>query len=228
MARSRGLHTNIANIHGNMLENALYRIKTQVGISEQGYSHSEESPVFGTGQGSKSSPPTWNINGSFYFEVFDKHCHGAHYEDLESLLQLRIGMVGFVDDNSVQVTCHPSQRASIITNATEDAQLWSNILWASGGILEHSKCSYHYLRTDFDPNRAPVLRGGEHGDPIIIKAANGTTTILQQLLVYTPYKTLGTFQCPGPAHRRQTESLIQKAQILTRTLATSSCRGSAA
>ena len=84
-----------------MLENAVYRIKTQVGLSKHGYSHSEESLVFGPGQGSKSSPPTWNINGSLYFDVYDKHCHGANYVDLESLLQLRIGMAGFVDDNSV-------------------------------------------------------------------------------------------------------------------------------
>ena len=69
MARSRGLHTNIAKIHGSMLEHAVYRIKTQLGISDQGYSHSAASPVYGTGQGSKSSPPTWNINGSLYFDV---------------------------------------------------------------------------------------------------------------------------------------------------------------
>ena len=228
MARSRGLHTNIAKIHGSMLEHAVYRIKTQLGISDQGYSHSAASPVYGTGQGSKSSPPTWNINGSLYFDVYDKYCHGANYVDLESILQLRIGMAGFVDDNSVQVTCHPAHRASIIRKATEDAQLWSDILWASGGVLEHAKCSYHYLRTDFDMNGAPILRSGTHGDPIIIRDASGNPTALTQLSVYTPYKTLGTFQCPGSAQRQQMDTLVQKAQLLVRTLATSACRGQAA
>ena len=228
MARSRGLHSNIAKIHGHMLEHAVYRIKTQLGISAQGYSHTTDSPVYGTGQGSRSSPPTWNINGSLYFDVFDKHCHGAEYVDMESLLQLRLGMAGYVDDNSVQVTSHPAQRDSLIFRATADAQLWSDILWASGGVLEHDKCSYHYLRTDFDRNGAPILRAGKHGDPIIIKDSNGRETRLTQLSVYTPYKTLGTYQCPGSAQRQQTEELVKKAQSLIRTLATSSCQGQAA
>ena len=137
-------------------------------------------------------------------------------------------MAGFVDDNSVQVTCHPAHRASIIRKATEDAQLWSDILWASGGVLEHAKCSYHYLRTDFDMNGAPILRSGTHGDPIIIRDASGNPTALTQLSVYTPYKTLGTFQCPGSAQRQQMDTLVQKAQLLVRTLATSACRGQAA
>ena len=177
----------------------------------------------GLAKGSKSSPPTWNINGSLYFDVYDKYCHGANYVDLESLLQLRIGMAGFVDDNSVQVTCHPIHCALIITRATEDAQLWSDVLLASGGVLEHTKCSYHNLRTDFDPNGAPILRPGKHGDPIIISDASGRQTALTQLSVYTPYKTLGTLQCPGSAQRQQMEVLIQKAQTLVRTLATCSC-----
>ena len=110
MARSRGLHSNIAQIHGSMLlEQAVYRIKTQLVVSDRGYCHSKESPVFGTGQGSKSSPPTWNINGSLYFDVYDKHCHGAEHVNLDSLLRVRIGMAGYVDDNSVQVSGHPSQ-----------------------------------------------------------------------------------------------------------------------
>jgi hypothetical protein len=56
VARSYGLHRNIAQMQGNMLLNAVYCIKTQLGISDASYSHSDEFPVFGTGQGSSSSP----------------------------------------------------------------------------------------------------------------------------------------------------------------------------
>ena len=82
-------------------------------------------------------------------------------------------MAGYIDDNCAQVYSHPSERESIIKRATHDAQLWNDILWASGGILEHDKCSYHFMVTDFDRNGDPVLRSGQHGDPIQIRDAFG-------------------------------------------------------
>lgn len=38
-----GLHKNIAHLHGDMLEHAVYRIKTQLGLSTGTYSHSHRS-----------------------------------------------------------------------------------------------------------------------------------------------------------------------------------------
>ena len=214
IARSRGLHRNIANIHGSMLERAVYKIKTHLGISKSSYSHSHDSPVFGTGQGSCSSPLIWSLNGSLYFDIYDDHCNGAYYADLDGHTTLSIGMAGYVDDNSVQVNCHPSHRSLLIGRAKHDAQLWSDILWSSGGVLEHDKCSYHYLRTDFDPQGAPVFRSGAHGDPITITDAHNKTTTLTQMSVYSPYKTLGTLLCPGSRQHKQTQVLTERSKSL--------------
>ena len=57
---------------------------------------------------------------------------------------------------------------------------------------------------------------------------SGKATTLTQLSVYTPYKTLGTFQCPGSKQRAQAEALVKKSRNLIRTLATSTCRGHSA
>jgi hypothetical protein len=72
VSRSFGLHHNISTIQGHMLQQAVYRIKTQLGISKGSYSHSDESPVFGTGQGSKSSTHIWNFNSSILFDTYDR------------------------------------------------------------------------------------------------------------------------------------------------------------
>ena len=45
----------MATIIGKFLEGEIYAIKTAVDILEQKYSHSKESAVFGTGQGSVQS-----------------------------------------------------------------------------------------------------------------------------------------------------------------------------
>jgi hypothetical protein len=228
IARSMGLHKNIATLHGNMLQHATYRIKTQLGVSSASYCHCCSCPIFGTGQGSCSSPSIWCLNCSLYFSAYDAQCKGASFSDPLGDIVLTMGMAGYVDDNSVQVNCHPSQRHSLISKATHDAQLWSDILWSSGGILEHAKCSYHYLITDFDRQGAPILRPGCHSEPIKIRDAFGNSTTLKQLSVYTPYKTLGTLQCPGSKQAGQAEALVQRSQKLVRTLATSTCQGQSA
>jgi hypothetical protein len=109
VARSYGLHRNIAQMQGNMLLNAVYCIKTQLGISDASYSHSDESPVFGTGQGSSSSPFIWTLLCSAGFDIFDDHCYGAMYTSPGSTKALKLSITGFVDDNNAQTTGRPEE-----------------------------------------------------------------------------------------------------------------------
>jgi hypothetical protein len=131
IARSMGLHKNIAEIHGSMLEKAVYRIKTQLGISRGSYSHSVEWPVFGTGQGSCASPLFWLLNCSAYLSIYQSRCFGAKYSNMDGMLETKVGMTSFVDDNN----CRPMQETSLCARAEHDAQLWNDILCGSGGAL---------------------------------------------------------------------------------------------
>ena len=228
IARSMGLHTNIAQIHGDMLENAVYRIKTQLGISKGHYSHTTDSPVFGSGQGSCASPPFWLLNCSVYFDLYDSECYGATYYDMNGDRQLKMGMGGYVDDNGLNVNSRPSDEVTLVGRATHDAQLWSDILWASGGALEHPKCSYHYLQTEFTDTGRPFFRGGQFGSPIVIKDSSDNKTTLTHLSAYTPFKTLGTYQAATHCQKTQFEVLKKKATNLSRILALSYCSANAA
>jgi hypothetical protein len=214
--RSMGrLHKNIAQIHGDMLEQAVYHIKTQLGISNGSYSHSDVHPVYGTGQGSCASPPFWLLNCSKYFDLYDILCCGAKYIDMAAERLLKMGLDGYVDDNGCNVNSLPFDKESLVERARHDAQLWSNILWSSSGALEHSKCSYCYLQTEFTTTGCPYFRGGKFGAPIQIKDAKGTLTPLDQLSAYVPFKTLGTYQAATHCQTMQFTVLQQKARALT-------------
>ena len=143
LMRAYGLHRNIATLHGDMLQQAVYRIKTKLGISTTSYSHCDEFPIVGTGQGSSSSPTIWTLNASTYFDIFDEHCYGATYANPCGTRLLKLGLTGFVDDNTSQTTGHPNEpEQQLIQCCSHDAQLWHDILWASGGALEVPKCHY--------------------------------------------------------------------------------------
>jgi hypothetical protein len=190
VARSYGLHRNIAQLHGNMLLHAVYRIKIQLCISDDYYSHSDEFQVFGTGQGSSSSPSIWTLYCSKGFDIYDAYCHGAHYTTPDCNKNLKLGMTGFVDDNNAQTTGHPAEtEEALAQRCTHDAQLWHDILWATGGALETSKCSYQSMCFDFSGSGTPFLRHGTHG-PLL---SSKTQTVLISLYTKSQSPTLTKF-----------------------------------
>jgi exonuclease III len=222
ISRSYGLHRNIAHLQGSMLNNAVYRIKTQLGISDDSYSHSDEHPVFGTGQGSSSSPSIWTLVCSSGFDIYDTHCYGATYTSPDRTKLLKLGMTGFVDDNNAQTTGRPDEsEKALALRCTHDAQLWHDILWATGGALETTKCSYQSMRFDFSGTGTPYLRHGKHGPPIVIQDAQGEDITITQLPVTQAYKILGTYQAAVASQRQQHTVLLQKATDHCRTLALS-------
>ena len=134
----------------------------------------------------------------------------------------------YVDDAGCNTNSRPETEQTLVSWATHNAQLWNDILWSSGGALEHSKCSYHYLKTDFTDTGRPFFRGGQFGGPIIIRDATGNTTLLTQLSAYMPSKTLGTYQAATHCQRTQYDVLKKKASNLTRILSLRHCTAHAA
>jgi hypothetical protein len=74
-------------------------------------------------------------------------------------------MIGFVDDSTGQVNdflSHEQPTPEALARLMKiDAQIWSDLLWISGGLLELPKCSYHQIHFDFLPSGQPVMRAGQ-------------------------------------------------------------------
>src|SRR4051812_41155322 len=70
IVQQASLDPKIANLHGSVLLQAHYHLKTDKGISDGSYNHSDPNPVFGTGQGATHSPIMWAIISSVLFHIF--------------------------------------------------------------------------------------------------------------------------------------------------------------
>jgi hypothetical protein len=71
-------------------------------------------------------------------------------------------MAGFVDDSNGQTNQFERDEIErtwkvILQYAQDNAQLWSDLMHASGGALELPKCSFHLLRWSFSISGAAVL-----------------------------------------------------------------------
>ena len=128
--------------------------------------------------------------------------------------------MGFVDDTN----CHTNDflnddqhdLEALLYAAKADAQLWADLLWTSGGYLELSKCSYHFIHFSFTSEGAPVLvyQDSEELQLTIEDTKTKKETPIRNLSPYTPYKTLGHFKSPGGAPTRQKQELLNKCNRL--------------
>lgn len=223
ISRSYGLPKDIAQIHGDMLQKAVYRLKTKLGISEGHYSHSATSPVFGTGQGSTASPMIWGLIVSTLFDIFDKSGHGAKFSMSDASNTLRLGMTGFFDDNTLQILQRAKESlADMCKRCEHDAQIWHNLLWASGGDLEISKCLYQFLTFDFKPDGTPTVRKGNHGARIQIQNSEKQPMTIRQIPADEEYKLLGTYQAANHQQEQQFQTLLKKSHQHAKTISLSS------
>eukprot|EP00957_Ditylum_brightwellii_P077964 5926326-Ditylum_brightwellii.AAC.1 len=119
-----------------------------LGVSDSFYSHKEIFPIYGTGQGSIKSPTIWLIISSTLFDVHQDLCHSATFTDPFKKIVVHITMVGFVDDTTGQANNFYYNNVNpekLIDQIQHDAQLWLDLLWISGSLLELDKCSYHCI-----------------------------------------------------------------------------------
>ena len=161
-SRKFGVAASVAKATAETLRTAEYRVRTELGISERGYQHTPDLPIYGTGQGSTFSGQTWNFLSSTLIDCYDTAATPAKYSNPTQSVEVTIGIAGFVDDCNGQTNQFDKDGSTatvteVISQAQQNAQLWTNLLSASGGALEISKCSCHILQHKFSIQGAPFL-----------------------------------------------------------------------
>ena len=162
VSRKYGVSKAVTQANASTLQNAEYRVRTELGLAPTGYSHNDEHPIFGTGQGSANSPAIWCFLSSSLFDGYDKVASPAQYSTPDASISTTLGMIGFVDDcngqtNQFQSDGSISTVQQLVTQTQRNAQVWNDLLYSSGGSLEISKCSCHILQWQFTLQGAPIL-----------------------------------------------------------------------
>jgi hypothetical protein len=226
LSRSRGIQKNVCLIHARTLQEACYLLKTQLGVSDEFYSHCRAFPIYGTGQGSGNSPMIWCFISSMLFTIHQEKAIGASYISPDKSLSVRLFMAGFVDDTYGSVNdfsrTPPPSPTELVSMAQHDSQLWSDLLHHSGGALELTKSKYHTVSYLFTPSGAPVLQGGQVGPNLCVTSGDASTTMkFQHLSTYTTHKTLGCYKEPSGNQQAAAKHLLVNSNRRARQLATS-------
>jgi hypothetical protein len=222
VSRRFGVPPLVAQSNAKTLLHARYHVRTELGLSESSYSHSPNMPIYGTGQGSGNSPMIWCFLSSLLYDCYEKQAHHATYCNPDWKNNCRVSMVGFVDDSNGQVNSfyEDDTKANLqhmVHKAKENATIWSQLLQATGGALELSKCSYHVLYWKFSAQGAPVLCNLKSEIPAleVFDPITKTTKTLEYLPPTIAHKALGHYKEPFGLQKEQYRQLKLKSDRIT-------------
>ena len=125
-----------------------YAIKHAYGVSEDEYQGTIFEPLFGTGQGSGSSPAIWLGLVVILLNAFDcmaaeEKITGFEFEDPWNEIAAAWHVGAFVDDTNQGVSDSKGthSQAELVETLHQASQMWENLLHISGGaLLNLSKC----------------------------------------------------------------------------------------
>lgn len=222
-SRKYGVPLSITTSNAKTLEEAEYRIRTELGVSETGYTHSDEYPIHGTGQGSGNSPMIWCFISCILFDCYDSIAYPTIYCNPDKTQEMELGMVGFVDDSNGQTNDFMyNESASTIPSTLHklehNTQAWTNILGASGGSLELPKVNNHFVHYGFTAKGDPFLMEPHMIIPHPVEITDPLTNDVHEMEFLSPteaHKTLGHQKEPAGTQETQFKKLWKQSDTST-------------
>ena len=121
----------ICVLHAKTLEQAKYYLKIMFEVSEEFYSHSQFTPIYGNGQGSTNSTHAWLFISNDIFKCHSREASGALYNDPTKNLSVSLYLAGFVDDINLYANLFQMNKDdvhSLIQQLQNDIQRFCHLL----------------------------------------------------------------------------------------------------
>jgi exonuclease III len=219
ISRKFGVPEEVTRLNATTLQKAEFRIKTELGLASTGYNHEESAPIYGTGQGSANSPAIWCMLSSALLDGYDEVAAPATYASADNATTVSLGMISFVDDCNGQTNLFESDGSEatvqrLFEHTKTNAQAWSDLLSASGGALEPSKCSSHVMQWEFTAQGVPTLipMHEDHINALTVRDSHtGEEHRIQLMSTYQAHKTLGHYKAPIGNQTEQFRQLKKKS-----------------
>jgi hypothetical protein len=200
-----GVWKEAAKIPEETMEQMCFRIRTALGDSKNFYKHTTCIPIHSTGEDKCASPAIWLLVRSLLMDCLKQLGYGMKLNEVMGKRTLRQLIDGFVNDTSLFINLlrnfiNLNDIHQLTSRLQHDKLALKELLEASGGKLELTKCFYYILRWQFNNkgNRRPTtiteqrLVTPKISVPVTF---TNTTKVIQQKEIYKAQKTLGCYKC---------------------------------
>jgi len=204
------------------LRTAEYELKLPSQTSKP-YKSTSKEPLYGTGQGTGWSPPSWTSISDLISRVMDKEAPGiklvhpnqtflqrvidAFVDDVNSGLT-KDGLEDFIEHTDKFLKKHNN----ILQQTKANMQLYSQLLFTTGGRLALHKCAIYLIVTEWK-NGVRSLKNTANTNPPV-KIQQGFDQQLQQVKLENPTSSrrmLGVYISPSGDNSEQYRILRHKA-----------------
>lgn len=223
-AQQLGMPPAACEIFLSTLSKIRYHVKTVYGISEESYSTTSDYTIHGPGQGGRGSPSVWVIVSSLIMHCLSRKSEGfTMYNPYDLNDKFTNWMTGFVDDVTHWCSNQDTQsEEAAIHEIQKTAQWWEQLLYATGGKLELSKCFFYVLQWDFDTEGIGFLRPKHQFQNMVLLNSSETNLAVSipQKEFNEPHKTLGVMECPNGDNKSEFDRLYKKSLSLVQRITT--------
>jgi hypothetical protein len=217
--KAQGAPDKFLRLHANTMKRMRYHPKTQYGVCQKSNKHKYPStPFWGSGQGAGDSVNRWVFTSTPMLAALRKNGHTSKVSSPDATIEVDISNEAFIDDSwQIRVSPSPADDHAITQTMQHNAQLWEGLLYATGGKLNLSKCSYHKFEWQFAPDGKADLRETPP-DPGITLLESDTRKRVQvkSLKPSEAYKSLGAKMAPDGNSREAAQQMKDKiAELLS-------------
>jgi hypothetical protein len=212
--RRNGCPPAAVKTHAWTLKNARYHLKSKHGISDTFYSHTDETPIYGNGQGAGDSPSQWSQESALLFDLYEEAVMGAQMSFRDGIIATKISLTAFADDTNLLGNDDTQTLSTIqLADNTKHAfQTWDKLLHATGHFMELCKCSCYLSVWEFqEDGYAYTIPPEELNVVIKVQDVNGINQIIQQLPTDVSQKLLGVMKNPIGNQQDEVQRLKKKS-----------------
>ena len=228
-SRMLGMPQGSCEMVAKLGESAQYHVKTALRVSPTYYTSTPDNPLHGNGQGRRDSPAVWTEISTMGLDLMKGHGRGMRFRHPTADENIDVAMIAYVDDKTVwcnqfddQIKARglPQQPGNglLLEHLRESGQRWADVLHATGGKLELSKCFYYAVSWIADEQGRPRLSTEPQAGRVPLVDPDGAEHSLQYSAPTAAHKTLGVHMSPCGSNGAERKAIAQKCSKFTRLI----------
>ena len=221
--KAQGSPDSFLRLHANTMQHTKYYMRTNYGVSKGYNMHGTNTPFWGSGQGAGDSTTRWVFTSTPLLAAQRKHGHKSAITSPDGRALADTSVDAFIDDSyQILVAPNHTDEHTINKQMQDNAQLWERLLYATGGKLNLSKCSFHRIQWSFQPDGTPILDDLNPNESISITESDSDNPIqVTQLRTSKAYKSLGVKIAPDGNSNEAIQQMKTKIKELIQAILTS-------
>ncbi len=156
--RQHGADLQYLKFHAKAHRLFKYHVKHAHGVSTAYNQFTTDSPWYGAGQGLGDAAPRWVVQADSLISAYHSIATPWIVVSPDKQQQIAQGFDAFVDDTDIISATPADTNSDPIPIAQRNLNKWHDILKASGGELNPTKCVWLYFDWQFDTKGQPAIR----------------------------------------------------------------------